>query len=207
MKVFRGDAMALAAMERNVLTELNHSSVNNIPMFKELYEGADFRALILTPLGMSALPCAVDADVTPRMLVSLLGVIEHVHSLGWIHRDIKPANTYLDQRDNSRIVLNDWSSAARANVECDFVGTRLFCDEPGGSRKHTPEPRLDLRCFVRTAFCLSKQRLPPVDDTPTAVQNHWNRVGEEYPQFSQAMDLANAVNYKQLADLFHKAWW
>ena len=69
-----------------------------------------------------------------------------------------------------------------ANIECDYVGTRLFGDgpPPGGAannnRRHTPAQCLDLRSLVKTAFCLSKQRIPTVEDNDAAVQQYWDRV-------------------------------
>jgi hypothetical protein len=41
-------------------------------------------------------------------------------------------NIFLDKYDSSRIIIfSDWSSAALANIECDYVGTQLFGDRPG----------------------------------------------------------------------------
>jgi len=209
LKVFRGNIMHMATTERNVLTSLSEGGVANIPSFKELHLFADFHALILTPLGIPVLPCPVSADVTPNMLVALLNVVQMAHNLNWIHRDIKPDNIYLVRADTSRIVLNDWSSAVPANVECDYVGTRLFGDGPGANKKHTPDQRLDLRSLVKTAFCLSKQRMPTVEDNDGAVQQYWNRVKLQSPLFRKAMDLADAGtadSYDKLAELFANIW-
>jgi len=64
-----------------VLTSLNEKGVANIPSFKELHLFADFHALILTPLGIPVLPCPVNADITPNMLVALLNVVQMAHNL------------------------------------------------------------------------------------------------------------------------------
>jgi serine/threonine protein kinase len=140
------------------------------------------------------------------MLVTLLCVIQQSHGLHWIHRDIKPANIFLDRGDVQRIILNDWSSAARPGTDCPYVGTRLFGDRPDERDMHTPDARLDLRSLVRTAFCLSKQRLPAVEDTFAAAQQYWDEVAQNYAPFSQAMWAADAVDYDELAQLFSSSW-
>jgi serine/threonine protein kinase len=208
LKVFGGDQkqMEMAQTERNVLNLLNLGGVENIPLFKELHLGDSFWALILTPLGVPVLPRPILDDVTPAMFVTLLKVVQQVHSLGWIHRDIKPDNIYLEEGNTSRIVLNDWSSAVRVNEECDYVGTRLFGDLRGKMKTHIPEPSLDLRSLVKTVFCLSKQQLPAVEDDDTAVARHWDTVKQNYPTFRSAMDLADTANYKALVDLFANVW-
>jgi hypothetical protein len=206
MKVFRGNTMHMAAAERTVLTSLSTGGVVNIPTYIDLYACENFQALILTPLGVPVLPCPVHADVTPTMSVTLLQVVQKAHSLGWIHRDIKPTNIYLDINDTSRIVLSDWSSAVRANIECDYVGTRIFGDKPGPTNRHVPEQRLDLRCLVKTAFCLSRQRNPIVEDNDLEVQQYWSKIKDQYPLFRKAMDLADAVKYDELAELFRNTW-
>lgn len=209
LKVFRGDIMHMAMTERDVLTSLSEGGVSNIPSFRELHFSPDFHALILTPLGVPVLPCPLSADITPYMLVTLLNVVQMAHGLNWIHRDIKPDNIYLARADPSRIVLNDWSSAAPANVECDYVGTRLFGDGPSANNKHRPDQRLDLRSLVKTVFCLSKQRMPTVEDNDGAVKQYWDRVAQQSPQFLKAINFADegtADSYDKLAELFANLW-
>lgn len=206
MKVFRGDTRHMAETERTVLQSLSEEGVANIPSVQEFHFCDSFSALILTPLGVSVLPCRGRTIVTPAMLVALLQVVQGAHRSQWIHRDIKPDNIYLDQRDSSRIVLNDWSSAARPGIECDYVGTRLFGDRPRGDRKHTPDARLDLRCLVKTAFCLSKQYVAWAEDNDSAVQQHWGQIEQQFPTFQMAMAHANAVDYEALRTLLGRLW-
>lgn len=183
MKVFQGNTMAMAEVERQILTSLVDEGVRNIPSFQELHNHDDFSALVLTPVGVSVLPCPVGAVVTPSMLRALLHVVQHAHRLGWIHRDIKPDNIYLDHRDASTIMLNDWSSAARTGIDCDYVGTPIFGEKPGAGGKHSPDARLDLRSLVKTAFCLSKQLMPKAIADDVAMQQYWVRIQEEFPRF------------------------
>jgi hypothetical protein len=112
----------------------------------------------------------------------------------------------LDSSDPTRIVLNDWSSAVRAEVRCDYVGTRIFGDPPDIYGKHVPTAILDLRSLVRTAFCLVKQRQPLVEDDLEAIQQYWDKVKLNYPLFAVAMGLADAGNYDALEQFFRTTW-
>jgi serine/threonine protein kinase len=129
-----------------------------------------------------------------------------VHNIGWIHRDIKPDNIYFDSGETSRIVLNDWSSAVRVGIECAFVGTLLFGDPPNENGIHIPTPQLDMRSLVRTAFCLSKQRLPWVKEDPFEILQYWERVGKDHPLFATAMDKATIADYDSLEYIFSTSW-
>lgn len=191
------------------LNSLSGGGVTNIPTFRAFFVQANFSALIITPLGMSVLPYPVSACVTPNMLVTLLQVVQKAHGLNWIHRDIKPDSIYLDREDASRIILNDWSIAVRADVECDYLCTRLFADGPNALNRHTPENRLELRSLVKTAFCLSKQRIPTVEDYKVAMREYWDRVKLQFSLFRKAMDLADAGtadSYDKLAEMFANIW-
>eukprot|EP00597_Dinobryon_sp_UTEXLB2267_P004319 CAMPEP_0170072714 /NCGR_PEP_ID=MMETSP0019_2-20121128/10299_1 /TAXON_ID=98059 /ORGANISM="Dinobryon sp., Strain UTEXLB2267" /LENGTH=488 /DNA_ID=CAMNT_0010281855 /DNA_START=287 /DNA_END=1753 /DNA_ORIENTATION=- len=206
IKIFRGDTKHLAMTEQSILTELNDINVENIPVFRELHVSVDFNALILTPLGTSVLPCTVHPYVSPGMIVTLLQVIRAVHKFGWIHRDIKPDNIFFDKIEGSRIVLNDWSSAVKVGSEYNFVGTLLFGDPPDMHGKHTPTTKLDLRSLVRTAFCLSKQRLPVVEDNVVAIQQYWEKVRIDHAPFAVAMNLADSSDYDALEEFFRTSW-
>jgi hypothetical protein len=70
--------------------------------------------------------------------------------------------------------------------------------------KHVPTPELDLRSLVRTAFCLSKQRLPLVEDDTRAVKQYWDGVSNDFFSFAMAMDLADSCDYDNLEKFFEK---
>ena len=59
---------------------------------------------------------------------------------------------------------------------------------------------------MKTVFCLSKQRIPAVEDNNLAVQQYWTKVKEQVPVFAKAMELAGAVKYNELAELFTNLW-
>jgi len=140
------------------------------------------------------------------MIATLVQVIQEVHSLGWIHRDIKPDNIYFDSSDKSRIILSDWSSAGKVGATCAFVGTRIFGDPPDAFGMHTLTPILDLKSLVRTAFCLSKQRLPLIEDEAVAAKQYWERVRKDYVPFAMAMDLADSSDYSAFGGFFRTSW-
>ena len=75
------------------------------------------------------------------------------------------------------------------------------------STRQIVEQSLDLRSLVKTVFCLSKQRIPAVEDNNLAVQQYyWTQVKEKVPVFAKAMELAGAVKYNELAELFTNLW-
>eukprot|EP01036_Dinobryon_divergens_P035557 gene35557-46114_t len=87
MKVFRGGVAAMARSEQIVLEELRAGGVAaNIPQFVSYYQCEVFSALMLSPIGWPSLPCQIDIEVTPAMMVTLLRVIQQSHGRHWIHR-------------------------------------------------------------------------------------------------------------------------
>jgi hypothetical protein len=62
--------------EQIVLEELRAGGVaGNIPQFVGYYQCEAFSALMLSPIGWPSLPCRIDIEVTPVMMVTLLRVI------------------------------------------------------------------------------------------------------------------------------------
>lgn len=206
VKVFREAHMAMAEAEKAILERLHSASVGNIPIVEDIFIEETFSALVVSPVGNPVLPCGACEDITPAMMQTLLNVVRQTHRVGLIHRDIKPDNIFLDSNNSTRIILSDWSSAAPTGVETSYVGTPLFGDPPGLFNRHVPTPSLDLRSLVRTAFCLSKQRLPPVDNNHTEAAQYWREIASNYSQFKRALDLASEANYDELAILLGTLW-
>ena len=206
MKVFTGMARddAMSTIEVTVLTELYNKGVRvNIPRVVQHVETTTFNAIVLTPVGIPVLPCAY--LVTPKMLMDLLTVLRTAHDLGWIHRDIKPDNIYLDQSHTDTIVLTDWSSAAKINQRRSFVGTQFFGDPPDEENMHTPSRAMDLRSFVRTVFCLSRQNQTGPADAD-GILRYWDTVQQQFPMFRKAMEFANNADYDRLGNLLVDMW-
>jgi hypothetical protein len=84
----------------------------------------------------------------------------------------------------------------------------MFGDRPHGDEMHVPTPSLDLRCLVRTAFSLSRQRLlpPRLVNTHEQIQAYWTNIAADFPQFAIAMELATAANYDGLHEIFGTQW-
>ena len=65
----------------------------------------------------------------------------------------------------------------------------------------------DLKSLVRTVHCLSRQRLPIVEDTFDAAQRYWDNVAYEYSAFRLAMLAANTAKYDELEQVLRRCLW
>jgi serine/threonine protein kinase len=203
IKIYDGshDVLLMACREWGVLRELREAGIQHVPEPMELLR--EVPALIVTPIGVPVLPCPIHVRLTNSMFVTLLEVVRVAHRLGWGHRDIKPDNIYLDCGDLTKIVLNDWSSAARLGEVCQFVGTKYFGDRPDEENNHIPHQRLDLRSLVRTVYCLVHQRIQDVNvDEDGAIETFWCNVAQENFAFRQALTFADEMNYEELSKCF-----
>ena len=209
VKIFLSEnTMAMCKNEFNILHRLSNNSVSNIPtsVFHCTRPELSFSALVVTPIGDPILPCPLTAAITPAILKALLCALQSAHLLGIVHRDVKPDNIYLDRSDHSRVILNDWSSAATLGKECDWVGTRMFSDAPDGRGKHIPSAALDLRSLVRTAYCLARQRYPPNSQGDGDYDEFWRSISHSYTVYEDALRFATNVNYTSLSELFESFW-
>jgi serine/threonine protein kinase len=202
------DTLEMAVFERDLLLKFEKENVKNVPTVIDFIENVQFNALIIAPIGNSVLPCSISVDVTPIMIVSILNVLQQVHELGWVHRDVKPDNIYVDRRNNENIILSDWSSAAKINIDCKWTGTTLFCEFLPFIYFHRPRGSDDLRSFVRTVFCLTKQKYPSIKNKsdPSEVLQYWKSVENAYKGFGEAMKLASNEDYDALREVFLNKW-
>jgi serine/threonine protein kinase len=162
-------------------------------------------ALMVTPVGKSVLPAPNNVWITPKMIVTLCGVLSYAHEKEIIHRDVKPDNIFL-AGDTNTIFLNDWSSAATCGRECDYHGTPLYGEKK--VERHVPTKELDLCSLVKTAFSMMKQISPPPHRHWDDIQAYWGQVSRDFPQFQILLDCArtNPPNYDQLATHFRAMW-
>ena len=135
-------------------------------------------------------------------------MLQTVHEeLKIIHRDVKPENIFLSRNQNNlEILLIDWSSAVTENLKCAYAGTPLYGEKIDRCRKHVPLQALDLRCFVRTAFALSKQCIPDADNNHDDADKYWLSIASACPQFARAMALADACDCDGLESFCNNIW-
>lgn len=182
--------------EISILKKCQKRRIDNVPIIHCRYRTDDLLALVVTPVGLPVLPVS-QYYITPRMILDLLSVLEHVHDrLGYVHRDVKPDNIYLDSADPRKIILSDWSSACEAGATCLYHGTPLFGEE--NVFYHTPSFPLDLCSLVKTAFSLFKQTWPPPLSEWSEIQAYWKRVSGDFPGFAKAMKHADRGDYNKL---------
>jgi serine/threonine protein kinase len=167
VKLFGKRYEDMCRIEFVTLELFKSAGLQNVPSVEEHFTNGKFRALALLPIGIPVLPAS--DFITSTMLEQLLTVLEFAHQNNIVHRDVKPENIFLDRTDHSKITLNDWSSAAKIGVNCPYQGTPLYGEK--FCQSHIPSPELDLRCFVKTAFTLSKQRPPAVEGLLTHFRN------------------------------------
>lgn len=205
LKYFDIEAISKYNVEITLLNGILKQIVN-VPKIIDTIHTDTFGALVIAPLGVSCLPCPLESNITPRMLISILKSLQTAHQLNIIHRDVKPDNLYLNRMDNNEIILNDWSSSVEKGFTYPYEGTPLYGDPPELDGTHIPSVALDLRSFVRTAFSLSKQRIPLVENTHPTAQQYWAQVEKDYPQFQNAMTAASSENYRTLETLLLTQW-
>jgi serine/threonine protein kinase len=159
VKIFGNGYEDMCQNELVTLNLFKSAGRPNVPIVQEELRNGKFRALAVLPIGIPVLPAS--DFITAGMLEQVLAALEFAHQNNIVHRDVKPENIFLDQTDHSKIILNDWSSAARIGVMSPYQGTPLYGER--FCHSHIPSPELDLRCFVKTAFTLSTQRPPAVE--------------------------------------------
>ena len=210
-KVYQEHSRNMCETEYRYLNNFHKANIVNVPKVRLFCNDPEFHfsVLIISPVGIPVLPCPTGMHITPQMLINILQVLLRVHrEMNIIHRDIKPENMFLSHNgSNYDLILSDWSSAVKENKECSYVGTPLYGEKPYENRMHIPSRCLDLRCFVRTAFALSKQCIPAVENTHEEATTYWTNISSDYPQFAHAMTLASDCDYDGLSDAFNKIWW
>lgn len=147
-----------------------------------------------------------------QLLVSLLPVLDYVHSRQMVHRDIKPDNIIIRNRDNLPVlidfgavkeamntVVNDPRNSAQSMV----IGTPGFMpSEQAGGR---PDYGSDLYSLGLTAVFLLTGKMPQELETdPRTGELIWRRYAPNNINSNLAMVLDQAIRFN-LRDRFGKA--
>jgi serine/threonine protein kinase len=206
LKYFANEKMISGKQENRILTQLHEAQVPNIPVVEFFFQSAENCALVVSPVGIPILPGPSNTLIliTPQLICTLLGVLEHAHAQGIVHRDVKPANIYLTA--NNEVILSDWGSAAPLQIHCKYVGTPLYGEQK--TAEHTPSVALDLCSLVKTAFTLKQQKSPVCDPHSwIEIENYWNEMSMAFLGFQDLLHIAESENHEMLRDRFNSAFW
>ncbi len=199
--------------ERNILVELANSHILNVPRIEAFLPMDLASALLISPVGLRILPAPKTVSITPNLFIQLLDVIVHVHQLGIIHRDIKPENIYLNANDPRQVILADWGSAVKTfnptyleAEPCTYQGTPLYGEQHIIDQLQIPTKQLDLRSLVKTVFSIKQQKNPNCGKEWPEIENYWNSVSRDFPEFRNVLYFADTMNSAGLRDFFQKLW-
>ena len=99
----------------------------------------------------------LDEAAVREILISLLHVLEFVHSTGLIHRDIKPANIILRERDSKPVLIDFGIVKAIKEMKVDSRGRRLHGTRGLGTEGYmAPEQADSGPCFASDIFSLGR---------------------------------------------------
>mmetsp|Transcript_19075 Transcript_19075/g.27292 ORF Transcript_19075/g.27292 Transcript_19075/m.27292 type:complete len:461 (-) Transcript_19075:71-1453(-) len=153
IKFFRKKHRHMRDHEWDILRSLRINT--NVPFPIRCLEVLNRPAIIVSPAGKKVFPVGNEAVANKTDLVKLLQALISAHGLGICHRDVKPQNIFKDEL--SRIILNDWSSAATIGVPVLWAGTEPFYDQRevvDERGTHHPRPEDDLVALVRSVYTM-----------------------------------------------------
>eukprot|EP00597_Dinobryon_sp_UTEXLB2267_P014366 CAMPEP_0170121958 /NCGR_PEP_ID=MMETSP0020_2-20130122/16298_1 /TAXON_ID=98059 /ORGANISM="Dinobryon sp., Strain UTEXLB2267" /LENGTH=693 /DNA_ID=CAMNT_0010352613 /DNA_START=298 /DNA_END=2379 /DNA_ORIENTATION=+ len=192
IKFFRKKHRHMRDHEWDILRSLRINT--NVPFPIRCLEVLNRPAIIVSPAGKKVFPVGNEAVANKTDLVKLLQALISAHGLGICHRDVKPQNIFKDEL--SRIILNDWSSAATTGVRVPWVGTEPFYDQQEVDEvgTHQPRPEDDLVALVRSGYMMlcSYLQCNRLDNVMNCSQN-WRA----------ALKAARDCDYDELRNIFN----
>lgn len=190
VKIFAEKHRHMRDFEEEVLRKLKMN--NNVPSVIQSLDVCGRPAIIVSPAGDNVLPVRNGVRGNKTDFVKLVQVLQHAHGLGICHRDVKPQNMFKDK--NERIILNDWSSAARSGELVPWAGTRFYYERQLGD--HAPDPADDLVALVRSAYVMYTNEASPDDATLRAM--------DLSPLWHKALKHARNCRYGKLMAFLNK---
>jgi hypothetical protein len=158
--------------------------------------------LVLSPECYPVEPCRGGCIVFGSDIAELVSLLEQVHLLGICHRDIKPSNIFK-RKDNGKLYLNDWGSAASTGIYVPWEGTRGFykmVDEI-----HQPSTHEDLIALARSAYLILYNDTSTMPVETAEIDMFWRgRFHDHSIIWEEIVEFCLQGNYQRLMELFPK---
>jgi hypothetical protein len=158
--------------------------------------------LVLSPVCYPVEPCLGGCIVFGSDIAQLVSLLEQVHLLGICHRDIKPSNIFK-RKDNGKLYLNDWGSAASTGIDVSWEGTRGFYQIVEGI--HMPSTQADLIALARSAYLILYNDNSTMPEETAEIDIFWR--GRFYGHsiiWEEIIESCLQGNYRRLMELFPK---
>eukprot|EP00941_MAST-03F_sp_MAST-3F-sp1_P003190 g3190.t1 len=224
--------LACVRREISLLKRLNHPGVLQ---YKEHYEDKTYIYLITELLkGGELFDSICDRETYTEkdaadVIISLIQIVQYLHSQGVVHCDIKPENILLDRRGpGAKIRLIDFGLAQEAFTE--FSGIQLAAGTPGyiSPEALVSEPNYGKPCDIWAigvvAFCLTGGYPPfheddtdPVKRVEKALQKTrncdwnfndevWTYVRSEVKDFISSILISDPKKRPLCSELLRSKW-
>lgn len=127
--------------------------------------------------------------------LSLVDVVQSIHSKGWLHNDIAPANIFFVHSARTiKVFLNDFGSATRQGEVPHSIKSRaLFYETSAASQTFVIGPECDLRALVLSIFVLTQKNAFDSDAVKTV--DELQAIANRVQPWKRALTAAKDKNY------------